>query len=891
MRRIGWLLVCLPLALADGPATRAAEASKPLGTGPAYETLATLPVMHAGRKKPIDTLAREEIKQIFGRETIKLVAPTDEVETLLGRSKKEVPVTTWGPVAALFDWSARPDYWDDQAFILVEYLPLKRVILDETIRARLEGAAHRPETSATDRAALEKLAGDKELSSSALVKFLASAKLHADDRAALELLAAQLSESHKWLSPRDLEHAEVTVDGQKLGFNAWFQEIVQKKRKAEGGMGDAPGKLNEVEKRAYEVGSRLVHYQALRDRSIRSIEPLLVMPRPSNSEYLAFSGAALKKASAQGPQSLTPLELDAANALFTYENDIPGDERATPGTDPKFDKEFASWLKDKSVWVPLRVLLDAKPEELKAAGFPEKQTESFLAAFRALEKAEEANPGRLPESQADALLAASRGLGQALNGKHYPTPKQMALEAYFNATNPFFKAPVGYGLALAILAVSLGFASTRPRTSAWWLGMSVYVAGMLCLLAGIALEVLGFSMRVRISGWAPVTNMYETVIWVSLVAAVLSLVFELIFRKTYAALAGAGVALLGTVLAANVPLLDPGIRSLQPVLRSNYWLTIHVLTEVSSYAAFALAWMLGMIATLYYLTATYRRSPNFGALSAPTIPGLPMLLVGAFGLAASYGGFGINLSEQKAGLLFYVASALAGVGGVLSIVGVGAVLGEIAARALFREEAVLDEAALVGEAVAPAATAVQTVTVGEAGGAVATLTRPTVSEIRARASQTRPKLDARGRAMQATAAKIKPLSNFIYRTMQVGVLLIAAGTILGGVWADYSWGRFWGWDPKEVWALITLLVYLIPLHGRFAGWVNTFGLVQSSVVCFLSVIMAWYGVNFVLGVGLHSYGFVEGGSQGVVGAVVLAVLAIPAAAAWRRSLASRVEAA
>ena len=60
-----------------------------------------------------------------------------------------------------------------------------------------------------------------------------------------------------------------------------------------------------------------------------------------------------------------------------------------------------------------------------------------------------------------------------------------------------------------------------------------------------------------------------------------------------------------------------------------------------------------------------------------------------------------------------------------------------------------------------------------------------------------------GRCKQ-TAAIVKPLSNFVYRAMQVGVLLIAAGTILGGVWADYSWGRFWGWDPKEVWALITL---------------------------------------------------------------------------------------
>ena len=94
-------------------------------------------------------------------------------------------------------------------------------------------------------------------------------------------------------------------------------------------------------------------------------------------------------------------------------------------------------------------------------------------------------------------------------------------------------------------------------------------------------------------------------------------------------------------------------------------------------------------------------------------------------------------------------------------------------------------------------------------------------------------------------------------------MLVAAGTILGGVWADYSWGRFWGWDPKEVSALFTLLIYLIPLHGRFAGWINSFGLVCASVLCFNSVLLAWYGVNFLLGVGLHSYGFAEGATRGL----------------------------
>jgi ABC-type transport system involved in cytochrome c biogenesis permease subunit len=887
MKRFGWLLLGLPLALATalgaGPPAQGAEKPQALGVGPAYASLSKLPVMHAGRKKPLDTLAREEIKQIFGRETIKLKGADDKV------------VATWGPVAAMLDWSVRPEFWDDQPIILVEYLPLKRLILADAIEGRLKAIADRPETPAADQKQARTLLASKELNASDLSRFAGSAKLSDDDRKAVLALAEDLKEPHKWLTPRQLESARVRVDGQRVDFDAWFRDANQRKNQGESNMGLASAKLTEVEKRGIEAGTRLVHYQAIRDRKISSVEPLLVMPHPTSATFQKYCGDALKKAVENQGKGLSPLELDSANVLFTYNNDIPREDRAEPGTNAEFDKNFTTWLKDKAVWVPLRVLLDTKPDELAKAGYPAAETAAFLEAFRAAEKAEEAAPGKLPEAKASALVAASRALGESINGANYPPAKDMDLEAYFNETNPFFRAPYGYGLALAILAVSLGFASTRKRTPAWWLGMAVYSAGMLALLAGIALEVLGFSMRVRISGWAPVTNMYETVIWVSLVSAVLGLVFELIFRKTYAALAGAGVALLGTVLAANVPLLDPGIHTLQPVLRSNYWLTIHVLTEVSSYAAFALAMGLGLIATMFYLTATYRRSPSFVELGSPLVPGLPLLAIGALGLAASYGAFNVSLPAGRASLLFYLAGALAGVGGSLSIIGAGAVVGELISRVLFHEEVLLASAgatAGAGEAELPAtATSVQTVTVDEGNGAVATLAKPTVAEIRARAAQTRPKLDARGLAMQATAARIKPLSNFIYRTMQVGVLLIAAGTILGGVWADYSWGRFWGWDPKEVWALITLLIYLIPLHGRFAGWVNMFGLVISSVVCFLSVIMAWYGVNFVLGVGLHSYGFVEGGGQGIVGAVVLAVLALVAAAAWRRGLASKAVAA
>ena len=126
---------------------------------------------------------------------------------------------------------------------------------------------------------------------------------------------------------------------------------------------------------------------------------------------------------------------------------------------------------------------------------------------------------------------------------------------------------------------------------------------------------------------------------------------------------------------------------------------------------------------------------------------------------------------------------------------------------------------------------------------------------------------------------------FIYRAMQIGILLLATGTILGGVWANYSWGRFWGWDPKETWALITLLCYLALLHGRLAGWWRGFGLAVGSVVCFLSVMMSWYGVNFILGQNgksLHSYGLSTGGLSYATGFAAFEMLFVAFVILWNR---------
>lgn len=106
----------------------------------------------------------------------------------------------------------------------------------------------------------------------------------------------------------------------------------------------------------------------------------------------------------------------------------------------------------------------------------------------------------------------------------------------------------------------------------------------------------------------------------------------------------------------------------------------------------------------------------------------------------------------------------------------------------------------------------------------------------------------------------KQHADIIYTTLKWGTTLLAAGIILGGVWADYSWGRFWGWDPKETWSLIVLCLYMAILHGRYTSWIKNDRFMTVTAAAFLSVMMAWFGVNYILASGLHSYGFSEGGA-------------------------------
>ena len=300
---------------------------------------------------------------------------------------------------------------------------------------------------------------------------------------------------------------------------------------------------------------------------------------------------------------------------------------------------------------------------------------------------------------------------------------RITIESRYNRMRPFLAAWIIYLIAALVWIVARAVTqaqggddpSPRPKTRA---ARGWTTAALTVTYFAAACQIAGIAMRCYVAGRPPVTNMYESIIWVSLGQMVFASILYVIHRQGVTLLVSCVLAIVGLIAADSAPaVMDPGLHPLVPVLRSNYWLTIHVLTITLGYAAFALTLGLANVSLWQFF------------------------------------------KSDKPGAHVRIAS----------------------------------------------------------------------------------------------------MNQLTYRAMQFGVVLLAAGTILGGIWADYSWGRFWGWDPKEVWALIALLCYLTILHARFTGWVTQFGFAAWSIVAFLSVIMAWYGVNFVLGVGLHSYGFSSGG--------------------------------
>lgn len=313
------------------------------------------------------------------------------------------------------------------------------------------------------------------------------------------------------------------------------------------------------------------------------------------------------------------------------------------------------------------------------------------------------------------------------------SPSLLSLEVFFNKAKPFRVAWILETICLIFIFLFHVF-SKKQRL--------LLQAGLGFLILGFLTHLSGIIMRCIIAGRPPVTNMYESIVWVSWGAVFFSFILYFFYKKWTVPISAIVFSVCALIFSDNMAtVLSPSIDPLEPVLRSNFWLTIHVLTITLSYAAFSLSLCLGNYALSKYFMI--EKKDNDGEYS-----------------------------------------------------------------------------------------------------------------------------------FDAIIKPIEEISNYMYRSIQIGVILLALGTILGGIWADYSWGRFWGWDPKEVWALVALLLYIALLHSRFTGLIKGFGFIVGGILCYLGVLMAWYGVNFVLGAGLHSYGFGKGGLTYVLSGIGVEILFI-----------------
>lgn len=119
----------------------------------------------------------------------------------------------------------------------------------------------------------------------------------------------------------------------------------------------------------------------------------------------------------------------------------------------------------------------------------------------------------------------------------------------------------------------------------------------------------------------------------------------------------------------------------------------------------------------------------------------------------------------------------------------------------------------------------------------------------------------------------KSLNRMAYGIVCFATLFSFVGTVLGGIWADQSWGRFWGWDPKENGALIIVIWCAVVLHARWGGMIRERGMMAMVMFGNIVTAFSWFGVN-MLGVGLHSYGFMDEAFKWLVGFIVSQVILI-----------------
>ena len=844
-----------------------------------------MPVMDAGRRMPLDTFARETVKAVCGKES-----PWLEID---GQARK------YSSAELLFSWLAEPEKWDGVAFLRAGNETLRKEILDlpprDALGKRLRyvspGCLEKSEKF--DRS-LNALAVEQEKAADEGRKF----SLSGEDEAAAELnkaygvyrtlsfdprrpaiartrffacLGEVVQTWRRDLAPNLRPWLELKQED-KLGgivgrVDASVTSLISLYHKDSFPLSDAEPSADALCKASDELN---LYFHDTRDRAFEASDKDAKMLEPARAmvNTLAMRTNVLARQSSELRRSL----FDNGRSL-----------RVVPALDPwGLELERDPMLMNHP-WLNLQAVVFGSDQTL--AGYPVEKVAAVRDSFEEVRAVYvDRDAAERPRRFASAMRRfadSMRELGEAIEPSRaelpivkrdealiaataYPPPGFTSREVLYNRLDPFLWS---WAVTLAsVVCFALGFGVLR---------LPMFLLGMGVLAVGQGFTLYGLWLRAKITGMIPVTNMFETVLFVGATVALLGLWFGMLpllwpglgkaweltavaWRKTRVgdaddsptvpAWSAARVCMLlvrGLFVGAMVYLLaigdfnpsgDGAVLGLLPKSASAGW---------AGLSGTVVLWAISLPVFLWIIWFFPRAIPA-AALSVVLVP---WTLVKQ--------GFKGPLDESLDRRAFVVSGA--------AVALIAYLVAYFAPGPVFNRGVGLEMAAVLRNNFW-LAIHVLIITASYGAGALAWGLGNVSMAFYAFGRYSDADTDG---GKDKTARRRPPqecveLAEFTYRAIQLAVLLLAAGTITGAIWADFAWGRYWGWDPKEVWALVTLLIYMVILHGRWAGWAGDFGMALGAVLGATSIMMAWYGVNFILVGGLHSYGIGSGGQMPVV---------------------------
>ena len=915
-----------------------------------------MPVLQDGRLKPVDTFARSVVTTICGQENPRLslsgamagdVAMQDDSEEGVLRAGALASALSLFPEGKpraftaselLLLWIADPDAWSRVPFLPAGHEALRRDLLElplaDTRGNRLKFAS--PWQVLHARKFQERI-GEIERRRESEGR---QASLDALDKKASQLMLAY----HTFLAVAYPPTAEHGIRARYLGRLRQVQELWPSlasdlRRAGTPGENDtfkpvaAIGPL--VEELVAMVGSGDQQTAIPLDKADAAVAKL----RVAAAEVTVELDARLKRLSTAAAEDVPQRESATArfrtlkSVTLRLEQLLEETHRAlhdngyslelVPALTAAALEKNRDTSAEISPWLSIHAVLSGSRELLKA--YPQEPLADVRKSYRQLVSAAQGNSQSHRQELASAVAEFARSvrvLGEAIEPirRELPTSERdeavMAATAYprqgftdievcYNRLDPFFWSWVLCLAGLVLFAVGIG----PIRKPAFWLGLLLVVAAQAATIGGLAL-------RVGITGWVPVTNMFETVVFVSLVTAVLALWFTVLPLVTW----GVHVAWRMTAYPRTweaVPLGEDDRALEGSVVRGVRYglIAVRTLLGAGLFYVLALTSAVSMQGHRFFALRP-RQTPQAWLpstndaivwLVAMSVLALAVWYIPRWVVATAASLVTVPVAWWRQGL----ARPLEGVLARKTFAAVGAAVAFLAAYLAYYVPTVDRE--IFDKGIRPLmpilrsnfwlTAHVLTITASYGAGALAwglgnlALVHYLFGRYRP-VGEMSPEIAAAGHRPAAWPEGMAPrierlppricttLGEFNYKATQIAVLLLATGTILGALWADVAWGRFWSWDPKEVWALISLLIYLAVLHGRYAGLFGNFGLALGSVVGATGILMAWYGVNFVLGSGMHSYGGGRGGVWGVL-VVVLANWVFAGFAAARHLAESR----